>query len=309
LRRRQQEVMPDPQLISWGGISQGMPLLRTNRMPLRAARSSMRGLPPLGLGGSSGKRGSITSQSSSGTSSLAMLSPYPLPGFVRRIKYVMPNALAEFEANSTYETIFRAVERYVPKGARVLDVGCGRGELMQMLSGTGYEMYGCDMDDECVKMGRQYGKVQKMAVEDISPNRFDERFDCVIMSHVLKHVDDLREAVRHLETVSRGIIVISVPNPYYSPFIVNALFRRDIPHVNRAHLRSWDWSHFKTFIEVGCGLEVLDWFYDCVALPVLTRARLPLARAGALSFIENRLLRTAFPRFCRSITAVVKAEN
>src|SRR5687768_1906847 len=54
-----------------------MPLLSTNRMPVRAARSSRRGLPPLGLGGSSGNSGSTNSQSSSLTNSLAILLPYP----------------------------------------------------------------------------------------------------------------------------------------------------------------------------------------------------------------------------------------
>src|SRR5215203_6407681 len=73
----------DPQPISWGSISQGMPLFKTNRMSVRAERSSMRGLPPLGLGGSSGKSDSITSHISSVTSSLAILSPYPIPGIVR----------------------------------------------------------------------------------------------------------------------------------------------------------------------------------------------------------------------------------
>src|SRR5215218_3017038 len=71
-RRRRQHVEPDPHPISWGNISQGMPLFRTKTMPVRAARSSMRGLPPLGLGGSSGNSGSMISQSSSDTSSLLM---------------------------------------------------------------------------------------------------------------------------------------------------------------------------------------------------------------------------------------------
>src|SRR5215211_1659916 len=71
-RKRRQQVDPDPQPISWGSISQGMPLLRTKTMPVRAARSSMRGLPPLGLGGSSGNSGFMISQSSSDTSSLLM---------------------------------------------------------------------------------------------------------------------------------------------------------------------------------------------------------------------------------------------
>ncbi len=50
--RRLQQVIPEPQPISWGSISQGIPLFSTNTMPVRAARSSMRGLPPWGFGGS-----------------------------------------------------------------------------------------------------------------------------------------------------------------------------------------------------------------------------------------------------------------
>ena len=49
-------------------LPQGMPHLRTNIRPVRAARSLMRCLPPLGLGTSSGNSGNITSQSSSVTS-------------------------------------------------------------------------------------------------------------------------------------------------------------------------------------------------------------------------------------------------
>ena len=69
-RKRRQHVDPDPQPISWGSISQGMPLFRTKTMPVRAARSSTRGLPPLGLGGSGSNSGSTISHSSSDTSSL-----------------------------------------------------------------------------------------------------------------------------------------------------------------------------------------------------------------------------------------------
>src|SRR5215211_3117515 len=84
--RRRQQVIPEPQPISWGNISHGMPLFSTKMMPVRAARSSMRGLPPLGLGGSAGNSGSITSHSSSVTSGLAISSSYPPPSFVRRSK-------------------------------------------------------------------------------------------------------------------------------------------------------------------------------------------------------------------------------
>jgi hypothetical protein len=81
--KRRQQVIPDPQPISFGSISQGIPLFSTKTIPVRAARSSMRGLPPWGFGGSGGRSGSMVSHSSSVTSSLAMFSCYPLNGFVR----------------------------------------------------------------------------------------------------------------------------------------------------------------------------------------------------------------------------------
>ena len=60
---RRQQVMPLPQPISLGSISQGMPLRRTNRIPVNAARSDTRGRPPFGFGFSGGNRGAICSQS------------------------------------------------------------------------------------------------------------------------------------------------------------------------------------------------------------------------------------------------------
>ena len=81
--RRRQQVIPEPQPISFGSISQGIPLFSTKTIPVRAARSSMRGLPPWGFGSSGGRSGAIVSHNSSVTSSLAMFPCYPVNGFVR----------------------------------------------------------------------------------------------------------------------------------------------------------------------------------------------------------------------------------
>ena len=43
--RRRQQVLPDPHPISFGSICQGIPLRKTNRMPVNAARSGTRGRP------------------------------------------------------------------------------------------------------------------------------------------------------------------------------------------------------------------------------------------------------------------------
>src|SRR5579875_1668097 len=74
-RKRRQQVMPLPQCISAGSDSQGMPVLRTKRIPVKQARSGSRGRPPVGFGGSGGSNGSIVSHNVSLTNGFAMATP------------------------------------------------------------------------------------------------------------------------------------------------------------------------------------------------------------------------------------------
>jgi hypothetical protein len=80
-RRRRQQVMPLPQPISGGSISQGRPVLSTKMMPVSAARLGTLGRPPFGLDGSGGKSGLTTSQSSSLTIGFAIPDSTGFGGF------------------------------------------------------------------------------------------------------------------------------------------------------------------------------------------------------------------------------------
>ena len=71
-RSLRQQVVPEPQPISRGSIFQGIPVLKTNKMPPRAARLLMRGRPPKVRSGTGGRSGSTSVQRSSGTSGFAM---------------------------------------------------------------------------------------------------------------------------------------------------------------------------------------------------------------------------------------------
>jgi hypothetical protein len=71
-RNLRQQVIPEPQPISRGSISHGMPDFRTNRMPVSAARSGTRGRPPFGFGRSGGRSGATTAHSASVKSGFAM---------------------------------------------------------------------------------------------------------------------------------------------------------------------------------------------------------------------------------------------
>src|SRR5215203_1120875 len=81
-RNLRQQVIPLPQPISRGSISQGKPLRRTKRMPVSAARSERRGRPRVLVRfGGGGKSVLITSQSASSTNCFAMRQVYSLKHF------------------------------------------------------------------------------------------------------------------------------------------------------------------------------------------------------------------------------------
>jgi len=83
-RKRRQQVMPLPQRISCGKYSQGIPVLRTNRMPVSTARSGTRGRPPLRCGTLRwGNSGLISRHKSSSKTFLVIVAPPLRPDFRR----------------------------------------------------------------------------------------------------------------------------------------------------------------------------------------------------------------------------------
>lgn len=223
----------------------------------------------------------------------------------QHLPYTHPDVISIFENETVHATILSAVKNSVEPGSSVLDVGSGRGELMNLLAASGYAVSGCDLDEECLRLSNRYGLVTSVDIEDISPESFSQKYDCIIMSHVLEHLENPLKTLERLAEFSNGLMVISVPNPSYLQFIARSLTRAKIDYVNARHLCCWDWYHFKTFIELACGFKILEYYYDSVAIPAPAPVRRWLYNRGWLSPIENRFLKMLLPRFCRSITAVI----
>jgi len=97
---------------------------------------------------------------------------------------------------------------------RVLDVGCGSGQLLAFLRDQGCEVSGIEPDLEAVRVARQhYGlEVYHGLLEDGVFS--DASFDAVVMSHVIEHVPDpiaLLAACRRMLRPG-GRVVVVTPN-------------------------------------------------------------------------------------------------
>jgi methionine biosynthesis protein MetW len=101
----------------------------------------------------------------------------------------------------------------VPAGARVLDLGCGRGELLALLRDTkGCSGYGVEIDDANVLACAQRGvNVVQLNLEEGLALFEDRSFDVVLQLQTLQHLRNTEKMLRETARVGR-IGIVSFPN-------------------------------------------------------------------------------------------------
>jgi SAM-dependent methyltransferase len=108
----------------------------------------------------------------------------------------------------------RSVERLAGGPGRVLDVGCGRGFLLDAFRRRGWEPHGSELDERSAAFAREVLGLD-VATGDLDRWPWpDGTFDAVSLWHVLEH---LAEPERALDEARRGlrpggVLLVGVPN-------------------------------------------------------------------------------------------------
>ncbi len=125
-----------------------------------------------------------------------------------------------------YANLKKIIRSLVKPEGVVLDVGCGTGDILNSLV-PNYGL-GLDISPEMIKIAKsKYGKKSNLQfistdVRELKKEALGRRFDYIIMTDVLEHLEDISSSLRKISELAgrETKIIISAANPFWEPFLV-----------------------------------------------------------------------------------------
>jgi 2-polyprenyl-3-methyl-5-hydroxy-6-metoxy-1,4-benzoquinol methylase len=127
-----------------------------------------------------------------------------------------------------------------PESGEVLDVGCGRGEVMSQLARNGYNVAGCDLATDTIASLQSDGL--NAFVFDIEGDELPQTYNAILCLEVLQQLFDPEAALRKFCRAlnKNGHLIISVPNEFHLLSRLRLLF-------GKSHLGHFEESHIRLF--------------------------------------------------------------
>jgi ubiquinone/menaquinone biosynthesis C-methylase UbiE len=120
--------------------------------------------------------------------------------------------------------------------ARILDVGCGSGEIARAFAQQGWQVTGCDISAGMIETARQHAGAPTLEWVILEPGRGlpfpNESFDAVVSSSVLEYVSDLPSHLAEIVRVLRpgGWYFATVPDMRHPARHAEEAKRRRVSH-------------------------------------------------------------------------------
>jgi 2-polyprenyl-3-methyl-5-hydroxy-6-metoxy-1,4-benzoquinol methylase len=108
----------------------------------------------------------------------------------------------------------RGLGRAPAGGRRLLDVGCGNGQFLQWARELGWWCHGAERDAAAAAVARAHGiEILGSDLQELGPAH-DRTFDAITLSHVIEHVYDPIDTLRHCWRLLKpgGYLWIQTPN-------------------------------------------------------------------------------------------------
>jgi SAM-dependent methyltransferase len=189
------------------------------------------------------------------------------------------------------KTLARAAEDHTGSPGRLLELGCGTGQLLVGARAAGWSAHGVEMTEAFAHQAREAGvDVETASVE--ACRSLDRQWECIVLAAVLEHLYDPRSCLArvHRALVPGGVAYIDVPNEC-------SLWSRVGNAYMRLRGRGWAVNLSPTFppyhvvgfcprslrwLVADCGLEMVE-LHTHRWLNALPRPETPVARIEAFA--------------------------
>ena len=173
-------------------------------------------------------------------------------------------SIDELDPNSSCAKVYGLIE----PGSRVLDVGCGSGELASYLAARGDKVWGTDLNPAALEQAAAHcvatalADLEVMDIEEIFPGL---RFDVVVFADVLEHLREPWRALQGARNVldTGGTVAASIPNFAHAAVrlavLSGAMPYRTLGILDDTHLRFFTLSGVDALFEdSGFRLRAID---------------------------------------------------
>lgn len=147
---------------------------------------------------------------------------------------------SSWDAERLQKTAASIVAKLPNKSVRILDIGCANGGLLKALKDLGYSrLCGLDPSPVCVENTQRFG-IEAYPGSLLSIADRLGQFDCVILSHVLEHVQSVKSAVYGVAKLTRpgGMVYVEVPDASrYADFVTAPFQDFNTEHINHFSLQ------------------------------------------------------------------------
>jgi ubiquinone/menaquinone biosynthesis C-methylase UbiE len=119
-----------------------------------------------------------------------------------------------------YSTIKSFIRRVVPERSRVLEIGCGTGEILASLNPS-YGV-GIDISAQMVKLATQKFPQHSFIHSPIEDLKLEEKFDYIVMVDVVDHVYDVMDVFKSVYRFCKPTtrVILTTINPWWDPILM-----------------------------------------------------------------------------------------
>jgi len=151
--------------------------------------------------------------------------------------YNSKNPLVKYIHNKRLDEVMKFIPR--DKNLRVLDAGCGEGQLLKKIADDRkvVQLYGTDVTKIALENAKKRIPHAKLTLSDLTSLKYqDDFFDIIICTEVIEHITQYKKVLDEFKRVlkKKGLLILTFPNEGLNTFLRLIFLRKPrIPdHVN-----------------------------------------------------------------------------